>query len=113
MYKLRTGGVYLAGNARQLVGSAVSKGITTTNTTTTITIRSSSSTCVQPIARLARFAPKQTVAQRGMNTLATGTTRLAVLHQAIDPPVIDGVRKPAKPGGKGIPPSFFLLFTLE
>ncbi|KAI9898897.1 hypothetical protein N3K66_005358 [Trichothecium roseum] len=39
------------------------------------------------------------VTRRGMNALATGTTRLAVLHQAIDPPVIDGVRKPAKPGG--------------
>lgn len=30
---------------------------------------------------------------------ATRKPRLAVLFQAIDPPVINGVRKPRKPGG--------------
>ena len=30
---------------------------------------------------------------------ATTSPRLAVLFQAIDPPVINGVRKPRKPGG--------------
>lgn len=32
--------------------------------------------------------------------LSTQSPRVAVLYQAIDPPVIGGVRKPRKPGGK-------------
>lgn len=32
--------------------------------------------------------------------ISTQSSRVAVLYQAIDPPVIGGVRKPRKPGGK-------------
>lgn len=34
--------------------------------------------------------------------------RVAVLYQALEPPIINGVRKPKKPGG----PSLFLSSTL-
>lgn len=36
-------------------------------------------------------------------TCATRSPRLAVLFQAIDPPWINGVRKPRKPGGIDLP----------
>jgi len=32
-------------------------------------------------------------------TFASGRPRVAVLYQALNPPVINGVRKPKKPGG--------------
>lgn len=31
--------------------------------------------------------------------------RIAVLHQAVDPPVVNGIRKPKKPGGRSFPHS--------
>lgn len=33
-------------------------------------------------------------------TFASGQLRVAVLYQALDPPIINGVQKPKKPGGK-------------
>lgn len=37
--------------------------------------------------------------------------RVVVLYQSLDPPVIDGIQKPKKPGGSKICP-FFVKFTV-
>lgn len=47
--------------------------------------------------RVSRVASLGSVLRRA---ISTQSPRVAVLYQAIDPPVIGGVRKPRKPGGK-------------
>lgn len=42
---------------------------------------------------------RRSLTSRPMSTLNEGI-RLAVLHQVIEPPLINGIRKPMKPGGK-------------
>lgn len=36
---------------------------------------------------------------RSMSSITNSAPRVAVLYQAIEPPIVGGVRKPMKPGG--------------
>jgi hypothetical protein len=40
------------------------------------------------------------LARRHISTVGRAAPTVAVLYQAIDPPIINGVQKPRKPGGK-------------
>jgi hypothetical protein len=40
------------------------------------------------------------LARRHISTVGSAAPTVAVLYQAIDPPIINGVQKPRKPGGK-------------
>lgn len=73
----------------------------------TVNIRpahSSLFTLLNPTIMFTVKALKSSIPRASQQIRAIGTApTVAVLHQAIDPPVINGVRKPRKPGGE--PPS--------
>lgn len=61
-------------------------------------------TLLNPTIMFTVKALKSSIPRASQQIRAIGTApTVAVLHQAIDPPVINGVRKPRKPGGE--PPS--------